>query len=100
MSLDILRSAIVKELISRVDTKLEIIANQSFRTASVTEGGTVVPAQTMEEIGAKTLEMNSAMRAYRDALQVVEKAFDDLMKPPAQESEKEQPADKDDAIYG
>jgi hypothetical protein len=98
MSLDLLRQQISNKLIEKIDEQMTATVNQSFRPLSTTQNGIVIPAQSLEEIAVMTLEMNAKMRAYKVALEIVEKAFDDLMKPPAQQSAESKDQDQE-GIY-
>lgn len=81
MSLELLRENARKRMLEKADVCIQIMMGQQFRGAAVDGKGIVVPAQTMEEIAFKTVECNAMVRAYSEAVKIMDEEFKKIVDP-------------------
>lgn len=103
MSMDMLREAARNRLVRLVAACNDIHRSNRLMPTTVNQDGTVIPAPTMEFMGARAVEINAKIDAYLFAIKILDEEFKRIVDPasmqePTNDDPLEQP-DPEERVY-
>lgn len=81
MSIDLYRERMIGKLEEAKLLHLQELLRERFTQSFTTKEGTYVPHVSAEQVGLSVIEKNAKIRAYDDAIGIVNGAFREMMSP-------------------
>jgi hypothetical protein len=96
MSMDLLREAARRRLVTLCDACLATHRTNRLTPTTVMEDGRIVPAPTMEFMGARAVEINAKLDAYMQAIKILDDEYKRIVDPSSAQEPKDDPNEQPD----